>query len=49
MRIILITNLLKVDEARDGDEYIITRYDHVKPAMNIVKIYGKQEGRSAFS
>ena len=42
----LKNNTIKVDEGRDGDEYIITRYDHVKPAMNIVNIYGKQEGRS---
>ena len=37
----LKNNTIKVDEGRDGDEYIITRYDHVKPAMNIVNIYGK--------
>ena len=42
----LKNNTIKVDEGRDGDEYIITRYDHVKPAMNIVNIYGEQEGRS---
>ena len=41
-----LNNTIKVDEGRDGDEYIITRYDHVKPAMNIVNIYGEQEGRS---
>ena len=42
----LKNNTIKVDEGRDGDEYIITRYDHVNPALNIVNIYGEQEGRS---
>ena len=42
----LKNNTIKEDEGRDGDEYIITRYDHVNPALNIVNIYGEQEGRS---
>ena len=34
-------NTIKVDEGMDGDEYIITRYDRVNPALNIVNIYGE--------
>ena len=32
-------------EGTDGDEYIITRLDHVIPAINIVTVYGDQESR----
>ena len=35
-------NTVKVGEGREGDEYIITRLNHV----NIVNIYGDQECRS---
>jgi exonuclease III len=35
----------KVAEGKDGDEYIITRLEHVVPAINIVNVYGHQESR----
>ena len=38
---------MKVGEGREGDEYIISRFDHVIPAVNIVSIYGQQESRSS--
>ena len=34
-------------EGQEGDEYIITRFDHVVPALNLVNIYGQQESRSS--
>ena len=39
-------NTVKVAEGREGDEYIITRLDHVVPPVNIVNIYGQQESRT---
>ena len=39
-------NTTKVTEGREGDEYIITRIDVTVPAINIVNIYGSQEGRT---
>ena len=38
---------VKVTEGQEGDEYIITRYDHVivVPALNLINIYGQQESR----
>ena len=36
----------KVAEGKEGDEYLITRLDHVVPALNIVNIYGEQESRT---
>ena len=39
---------VKVCEGKDDDdEYIITRLDHVIPAVNIVNIYGQQKCRTA--
>ena len=38
--------MVKVKEGRYDDEYIITRLDHVIPAINIVNIYGQQESRT---
>ena len=40
-------NTVKVAEGREGDEYIITRIDHVSPPVNIVNIYGQQESRTS--
>ena len=37
-------NTTKVTEGREGDEYIITRFDVTLPAINVVNIYGAQEG-----
>ena len=39
-------NTSKVTEGRERDEYIITRIDITEPAINIVNIYGSQEGRT---
>ena len=38
-------NTTKVVEGREDDEYIITRFDITEPALNLVNIYGSQEGR----
>ena len=42
----LKANTTKVTEGREGDEYIVTRIDITVPAINIVNIYGSQEGRT---
>ena len=34
-------------EGKEGDEYIITRFDHVVPALNLVNIYGQQESKTS--
>ena len=34
---------VRVAEGREGDEYIISRFDHISPPVNIVNIYGEQE------
>ena len=34
-------------EGQEGDEYIITRLDHVVPALNIINTYGHQESRTS--
>ena len=36
---------VKVQEGADKDEYLVTRIDNVKPAINIVNVYGGQESR----
>ena len=36
---------VKVQEGADDDEYLVTRIDNVKPAINIVNVYGGQESR----
>ena len=35
----------RVADGREGDEYIITRLNVTDPAINLVNIYGAQEGR----
>ena len=42
-------NTMKVTEGKDYDEYIVTRFDHTVPPVNIVTIYGNQESRSTDS
>ena len=42
----LKTNTVKVGEGKEGDEYLITRFDHTVPAINLINIYGEQEGRT---
>ena len=40
---------MKVSEGRDDDEYIVTRFNHTVPPINIVNIYGTQESRTTDS
>ena len=40
-------NTIKVTEGKEEDEYIITRFDHVVPALNLVTIYGQQESKTS--
>ena len=37
----LRSHTAKVAEGREGDEYIITRFDQVHPPLNIVNIQGQ--------
>jgi hypothetical protein len=39
-------NPTKVGEGKEKDEYIIIRFDHVKPPINIINWYGQQESRT---
>ena len=39
-------NAIKVTEGEGNDEYVVTRLDICNPALNVVNIYGEQEGRS---
>ena len=43
----LKTNATKVVDDNENDEFMVTRLDHVKPALNIVHIYGRIEAREA--
>jgi hypothetical protein len=36
---------VRVNENSEGDEYLIVRLEHVEPPLNILNIYGQQEGR----
>ena len=36
---------VKVNENSEGDEYIIVRLEHVEPPLNVINIYGQQEGK----
>ena len=36
----------KIAENNDNDEYMVVRLEHVKPALNIVHVYGRVEGRT---
>ena len=36
----------KVSSNNEYDEYMVTRLDHVKPALNVIHIYGQNEGRA---
>ena len=42
-------NTMKVTEGEDSDEYLITRFGHTAPPINIVNIYGQQESRTVDS
>ena len=37
---------MKVTEGKEEDEYIVTRFDHTIPAINIINVYGQQESRT---
>ena len=37
---------VKVSEGKDGDEYVITRLEHVIPAVNVINVYGNIESRA---
>ena len=36
----------KVTSNNKHDEFMVTRLDHVKPALNIIHVYGQTEGRA---
>ena len=40
---------MKVSEGRDDYEYIVTRFNHTVPPINMVNIYGTQESRTTDS
>ena len=42
-------NTMKVTEGTEHDEYIVTRFDHTVPPINIVNVYGAQESRNTDS
>ena len=35
-----------VSKDNEYDEFMVTRFEHVKPALNIIHIYGQNEGRA---
>ena len=35
-----------MSESSDGDEYLVTRLEHVEPVLNVINVYGQQEGRN---
>ena len=41
----LSDSAVRVSEDSDGDEYLVTRIESVCPPLNIINIYGQQEGR----
>ena len=40
---------VKVSENSEGDEYIVVRLEHVDPPLNVINIYGQQEGRDGLN
>ena len=40
-------NTMKVTEGKEDDEYIVTRLDNTKPAINIINVYEQQESRNS--
>ena len=42
----LKSNTVKVGEGKEGDEYLITRFDMTDPAINVINIYGQQETKT---
>ena len=38
---------LKVDEGENNDEFIITRHSQFQKPINIINVYGEQEGRNS--
>ena len=39
--------VIKVTDGKEGDEYIVTRIEPTNPAINVINIYGEQEGRTS--
>ena len=40
-----ICTAVKVKEEEETDEYLVTRLNHVTPAVNIINVYGGIENR----
>jgi hypothetical protein len=38
---------MKITEGKERDEYLVTRFDHTIPAINIVNIYGQKESKTS--
>ena len=36
---------VKIKEGENGNEFLVTRIDKVKPAINIINVFGKTEDR----
>ena len=36
---------VRVTDNSDGDEFLIVRLEHVEPALNVINLYGMQEGK----
>ena len=36
---------VRVSDCSDGDEFLVVRLEHVEPALNVINLYGMQEGR----
>ena len=39
-------HVIKIKEGDNEDEFILVKHDKFKLALNVLSIYGKQEGRS---
>ena len=36
---------VRVNDSSEGDEYLVVRLEHVEPPINVINIYGMQEGK----
>ena len=39
------SHTVKISEGKNENEYLVTRLDNIKPAVNIINVYGKIEDR----
>jgi hypothetical protein len=39
-------HVIKIKEGDNEDEFILVKHEKFKPALNVLSIYGEQEGRS---